>query len=179
MKTSNNKISGLSQDLIPLFRPERLKYVRNNKPKKYCVFCSAAKSRKSFKSLCVYKSEFSMVLLNKYPYNAGHILIIPKSHKERLSELSELQYLDLMKTLRLSEIIITKLYNPSGINIGLNQGAAAGAGIPEHLHFHLIPRWRGDLNFFPLVAKSKVIVENLEESYLKISKAFAQQKADE
>jgi ATP adenylyltransferase len=177
MKTKSSKLSGLSQELVPLFRPERSKYVRNNKVEKDCVFCSAARSKKSFKSLCVFKTKYSIILLNKYPYNAGHILIVPKNHKEKLSDLSETEYLDLMNTLRVSEVIINKIYNPSGINIGLNQGAAAGAGIPDHLHFHLIPRWRGDLNFFPLVAKSKVIIETLEESYLKILAAFTKYKS--
>jgi ATP adenylyltransferase len=113
-----------------------------------------------------------MVVLNKYPYNAGHILILPLEHVGTLSSFRPEQYLDLMQTLRLAESVISEVYQPSGINIGLNQGAAAGAGIPDHLHFHLIPRWRGDLNFFPLVAKSKVIIEDLKESYQKILKGF-------
>jgi ATP adenylyltransferase len=113
-----------------------------------------------------------MVILNKYPYNAGHILVLPLRHVGTLSSLTSEQYLDLMQTLRLAESVISKVYQPSGVNIGLNQGAAAGAGIPDHLHFHLIPRWKGDLNFFPLVAKSKVIIEDLEESYHKILKGF-------
>lgn len=164
--------SGLSSELIPLFRPARSKYVKNKKVLKTCVFCAASKAKVSLKSLCVFKSQHSMVVLNKFPYNSGHILILPQAHIGSLSLLGPDPYLDLMMLLKLSEKVISKIYQPSGINIGLNQGAAAGAGIPDHLHFHLIPRWNGDLNFFPIVAKTKVIIEDLSESYQKLSQAF-------
>lgn len=158
-----------------LFRPKRSRYVRGiAKDKKTCVFCEAAKNRPSAKTLCLYKTEHSMVVLNKYPYNTGHLLVLPKRHEGRLFELSEDEYRDLHLTLRIACAVIEKTYNPAGFNVGLNHGRAAGAGLPEHLHFHIIPRWEGDLNFFPLVTDTKVVIETLEKSYKRLSTCFKQ-----
>jgi len=164
--------SGLSAELTPLFRPKRSRYVKSSKVSKNCIFCPATKEKASLKNLCVYQSEHSMVLLNKYPYNAGHLLILPTAHIASLSEFSAPEYQEFMLTLKLAASVIGKIYRPSGINIGLNQGAAAGAGIPDHLHFHLIPRWKGDLNFFPLISKAKIIIEETEETYKKVLAGF-------
>lgn len=166
-------IGGLSGELTPLYRPARLKYVRRMLPDKGCVFCQAASSGVRLASLCVYQSEHSMVVLNKYPYNSGHILVLPKMHIGKISELSNNVYLDLMLTLKLATSVLETCYRPSGLNLGLNQGAAAGAGIPDHLHFHVIPRWSGDLNFFPLTAKSKVVIEELQTTYKKLKSGFS------
>lgn len=169
---SSFPIDGLSSSLSLLFKPERAQYVKKSKVGP-CVFCQAArKNELSFSTLCVYKSPKSLVLLNKFPYNSGHILILPKAHKAQLNELTLEEYQDLCAVLRLGEQVLQDVYKPQGMNIGLNLGAAAGAGIPDHLHFHLIPRWRGDLNFFPLVGKSKVLIETLEDTYKKLKTAF-------
>jgi ATP adenylyltransferase len=156
-----------------LFRPKRSNYVRGIKNSKTrCVFCEAAKNKPSFKTLCVFKSEHSMVILNKFPYNSGHLLVLPQRHEGNLFELSQEEYLDLNETLKLASQAITKIYEPAGFNIGLNHGRAAGAGLPDHLHFHVIPRWEGDLNFFPLVTDTKVVIEDLKQSYKKLSQYF-------
>lgn len=148
-----------------LFRPERLEYVRKMIPDQGCVFCHAAKADASLETLCLYKSASSMVILNKYPYNSGHLLVLPKRHCGHLLKLSESEYLDLQQTLRLAFAAMEKAYMPGGINMGFNHGSVAGAGIPEHIHYHLIPRWAGDLNFFPLIADTKVVVETLAQSF--------------
>jgi len=148
-----------------LFRPDRFKYVRKLIQPEGCVFCNAATKEKSFETLCVYKSKYSMVVLNKFPYNSGHLLIIPLIHEGNLLALAKESHYDLQDTLRLAMQALQDVYQPAGINIGLNQGAVAGAGIPQHLHYHLIPRWAGDLNFFPLIAETKVVVESLEQTY--------------
>jgi ATP adenylyltransferase len=106
-----------------------------------------------------------MVLLNKYPYNSGHLLIIPLRHIGELLSLSDEEYNDLMKVVKLATKAMTHIYKPSAMNLGMNHGAMAGAGIPDHLHFHIIPRWSGDLNFFPLIAGTKVVIETLEQTY--------------
>lgn len=144
----------LGEDLWPferdiLVRPDRLKYVRKLVKPKGCVFCVAAKAKPSIKTLAVWQTSLSMVVLNKYPYNGGHVLVIPRRHVGDLTALSEEEYLDLMKLVRVTVRVLQKVYDCEGLNIGLNHGAAAGAGIPEHLHFHVIPRWAGDVNFFP------------------------------
>lgn len=148
-----------------LFRPDRYSYVRKIDRPLGCVFCSAAEKGVGFESLCVYQSEHSMIVLNKYPYNSGHVLVLPKQHIAKITDLSADQYTDLMDTLKKAVAAVEAVYAPVGLNLGLNQGAVAGAGIPDHLHFHAIPRWAGDLNFFPLVAETKVVVESLESSF--------------
>lgn len=155
-----------------LFKPERSKYVRKVNAPKGCVFCKAASEKPSFETLCVFQSDHSMVVINKYPYNSGHILVIPKGHKGDFSELSEVEYMDLHLLLKASVAALKKIYKPQGLNIGLNMGAAAGAGLPSHLHYHVIPRWSGDLNFFPLVADTKVVIETLNMTYNKLKRVL-------
>ena len=171
----------IDQDIWPLerdvlFRPDRMKYVRRLLPVTGCVFCRAQNEEPSFETLCVYKSEHSMVLLNKFPYNSGHVLVLPQKHCGDILQLSDSEYQDLMLLVRETMRALTEVYQPGGINQGLNHGAVAGAGIPEHLHFHVIPRWSGDLNFFPLIAETKVMVESLEQTYEKLSHYFKSQK---
>lgn len=159
-----------------LFRPDRLKYVRKLIKEDGCVFCSANHKTPSFETLCVYQTEYSMILLNKFPYNSGHLLIIPREHVGDLLELEQDAYQDLQNTVRLAMKALRDLYQPGGMNLGLNHGAVAGAGIPEHLHYHLIPRWFGDLNFFPLIAETKTMVESLEQTFTKLTQYFGGKK---
>lgn len=173
----SNLAKDIEKDIWPqerdlLFRPDRYKYVRKLIAPKTCVFCDASKGKVSLSTLKVYESQYSMVVLNKYPYNNGHLLVLPKDHGGNLLELAPEVYIDLMNVLRLATKIIYRLYQCSGMNIGLNHGKVAGAGIPEHLHWHLIPRWSGDVNFFPLIAETKVVIETLPQSYKKISAEF-------
>ncbi|MFP5519342.1 MAG: HIT family protein [Bdellovibrionia bacterium] len=155
-----------------LCRPDRMKYVRRLIPVEGCVFCRAAENNVQLETLCVHQTSHSMVVLNKFPYNSGHVLVIPKRHCGDLTELSSEEYLDLMDLLKMTMAALKDIYKPGGLNVGLNQGAVAGAGIPEHLHFHVIPRWAGDLNFFPLIAETKVLVESLEQTFEKIHLYF-------
>lgn len=155
-----------------LFRPDRFKYVRKLIKPDGCVFCGAAAKKPSFERLCVHQSAHSMVVINKFPYNSGHLLVLPKRHCGHLLELEADEYGDLMQTLRLAFAAIEELYRPAGLNVGLNHGAVAGAGIPEHLHFHLVPRWAGDLNFFPLIAETKVVIETLEQTWERFRSHF-------
>ncbi|MBL7557532.1 MAG: HIT domain-containing protein [Bdellovibrionaceae bacterium] len=147
-----------------LFKPARYKYIRKQEVVKGCVFCNSSKSI-SMETLCVYKSDYSMIVLNKFPYNSGHLLVLPQGHGGDLLKLSSDQYADLMATLKLACQAVTDIYAPAAFNLGMNHGSSAGAGIPEHLHFHVIPRWAGDLNFFPLIAQTKVVIETLEQTY--------------
>ena len=155
-----------------LFRPDRMKYVRKLIKPVGCVFCNAAKKEASIESLCVYKSDHSMVVLNKFPYNSGHVLVLPQRHCGDLLKLSDAEFSDLQSLIRHGMKAMSQIYSPGGIYLGLNHGAVAGAGIPEHLHYHLIPRWAGDVNFFPLIAETKVLVESLEQTYEKFLEYF-------
>lgn len=170
-----SEIWPLERDI--LFRPDRLKYVRKLVKPEGCVFCRAAKEKPSFDTLCIYRTEFSMIVLNKYPYNSGHVLVIPLRHVGDLTELSEAEYTDLHWLLREAELALRHSYQPAGFNIGLNLGAVAGAGIPEHIHYHVIPRWSGDLNFFPLIAETKTVIESLESTFDRLIAYFKDKAA--
>jgi len=148
-----------------LFRPDRFKYVRKLIHPEGCVFCTAAKAKLGFDTLCIYKSQHSMIVLNKFPYNSGHLLVIPQNHEGDMLKLPDAEFKDLHQTLRLAIEALRQVYQPGGMNVGLNLGSVAGAGIPDHLHYHVIPRWSGDLNFFPLVAETKTVIESLEMTF--------------
>ncbi len=150
----------LGEDIWPMerdvfFRPDRLKYVRKMIKPKGCVFCHAAKAPVSFETLCLHKTKYSQVVVNKFPYNSGHVLVLPLRHCGDMLDLSKEEYADLTALVRDSMEALKEVYAPGGMNLGLNHGAVAGAGIPDHLHFHLVPRWGGDLNFFPLIGGDK------------------------
>lgn len=166
----NSEVWPLERDV--LFRPDRYKYVRKIIKPDGCVFCRASKEAPAFETLCVYKTKHSMILLNKYPYNSGHLLVLPLRHCGDLLKLSDEEFTDLQNCIRKAMKALNDEYQPGGINLGLNHGATAGAGIPEHLHYHLIPRWAGDLNFFPLIAETKVLVESLEQTYERLLEYF-------
>lgn len=158
-----------------MFRPERYKYVRKIVKPKGCVFCGCAAKTESVESLTLVKTTHSMVVMNKFPYNNGHLLVIPLRHCGHVGDLSGAEYTDLMVLLRKAMMVLEKVYGCEGMNVGLNHGSVAGAGIPEHLHWHVIPRWFGDSNFFPLIAETKVVVETLEDSYHRIKKAWQEE----
>jgi len=155
-----------------LARPDRWKYVRKMFPDKGCVFCTASANPKGQLSLKLYESAAAMVVMNKYPYNSGHLMVLPKRHTGNLLDLSESEFRETQDLIRLTVCILAKEYQPSGFNIGLNHGAVAGAGIPDHLHWHIIPRWAGDTNFFPLIAETKVLPETVEQSFSRLAPHF-------
>ena len=157
-----------------LERPARRAYVRKKGPSKDCVFCEAAGGRPSAKNLVLFKGPQTLVIVNKYPYNSGHLLVLPRRHIASLEELSLDEYQVLMKVFRSSLQILSKVYQPEGVNAGLNLGSAAGAGVPGHLHWHIVPRWKGDTNFFPLIAETKLVVETAAQSYKRLKSAFSQ-----
>lgn len=151
-----------------LFRPDRMKYVRKLVVDDGCVFCLSASRPEDFETLCVYKTNFSQIVLNKYPYNNGHLLVLPLRHVGKMWEMTADEKKDLFEVVDFGFEILHQVYNPNGINMGMNHGLSSGAGIPDHLHVHIIPRWSGDVNFFPLIAETKVVIESLDQSYSKI-----------
>ncbi len=153
-------------------RPERLKYVRKLIKNDGCVFCRARDLGPSLESLCVYKNEHAMVVLNKYPYNSGHVMVLPARHCGDLTELSSVEWSAVHGLLLETVKAVQASYDIAGLNMGLNMGSVAGAGLPDHLHWHIVPRWSGDTNFFPLIAETKVVSESLEDVYAKYLRYF-------
>jgi ATP adenylyltransferase len=137
-----------------------------------CVLCEMAVSAPDKNNLVLFHSEHSFAVMNKYPYNNGHIMVVPKKHVDSFTLLSEAEYTDLHSLLKKAVSVIYKTYNPQGCNIGMNMGRAAGAGIDKHLHFHIVPRWNGDTNFMPVLSEIKIISEHLFTSYDLLIKNF-------
>ena len=154
-------------------RPDRFRYLRRAITKDTsCVFCTARDKGPSLETLCLYKDESVLVILNKYPYNTGHIMILPAKHCGDIDDLTDEEYTSISLMLRKSIKIVRKVYNCQGLNVGLNHGKVAGAGIPDHLHWHVIPRWNGDTNFFPIIAETKVLPETVEQTYARYQGEF-------
>jgi len=152
-----------------IWAPWRIKYITSEK-KKVCIFCKAYKEKKDKKNLVIFRSDYSFVLFNKFPYNNGHILIAPYRHIANFEELNDSEVYDLHKLLVKMICVFKKAIKPQGFNIGVNLGKVSGAGIEDHLHMHLVPRWMGDTNFMPVISDTKIISQSLEDLYIKIKK---------
>ncbi len=177
-KVKSNCLSlNLDEQIWPLennvmCRPDRIKYVRRLVQPKDCVFCVAQQKRPSPKSLLLFENKYAMAILNRYPYNTGHLLVLPVRHVGEMSKMKVSEYRAVMDLLRKSVEILQMEYKCEGLNVGINLGRVAGAGIPEHLHIHVIPRWYGDTNFFPLIAQTKTVVETIEQTYKRLLPYF-------
>ncbi|HEY7307258.1 MAG TPA: HIT domain-containing protein [Bryobacteraceae bacterium] len=137
-----------------------------------CIFCIAAAGTADEENLVVYRGPATFAILNKYPYTSGHLMIAPYEHVSRLSRAREDSVAEMMRVARWAESILEDLYCADGLNIGINLGEAAGAGIKEHIHLHVLPRWTGDANFMTSVGATRVLPEALEETYAKLKHAF-------
>ncbi len=153
-----------------LWAPWRVKYVTGKKKKK-CVFCEAAKSPKS--QHVIFKTKYSLVVLNIYPYNNGHVMVAPLRHIGDVSSLTEQEAMDMFRAVKKIKKILDKVMKAHGYNIGMNQGGVSGAGIPGHLHLHIVPRWLGDTNFMPTIFSTRVISQSLKELQKKLIDAYA------
>ncbi len=129
----------------------------------------AIESDNDRENLVVYKFDKTIVMLNKYPYNNGHILILPKREVNDILLLDDDEYLEINKVIKVCIKAVLNVYNPHGYNLGVNSGTAAGAGVPSHLHYHIVPRWNGDSNFMPVIADIKVVSESLYDSREKLN----------
>ena len=157
-----------------LWAPWRYSYVtkaskQNNRDRK-CIFCEAPR-KSDEESLIVYRSTHSYIIMNLYPYNTGHVMVVPFRHVASIEELSDEELLDLMRTTKIALKIIRMAYNPDGFNIGVNIGRVAGAGIEDHVHIHVVPRWNGDTNFMPVIAGVKVIPQDIRSSFKMLREA--------
>jgi len=149
-----------------LYAPWRHSYIpRDGAKKKECPFCAARETHNDEESFVLQRTEHSIIMLNKYPYNGGHILIVPHQHVAALDLLSPEVRSDLMEQVSRAACIVTEVLHCNGINIGINIGDACGGSIPEHIHIHVLPRWKGDTGFLPTLAHTKTISTNLREEY--------------
>lgn len=137
-----------------------------------CIFCEIPEENRDEKNYILYRGEFCFVILNTYPYNNGHIMIAPYSHVKNLEELNKDTINELMSLCQKSIFILKEKMNPQGFNIGVNIGKVAGAGILEHVHLHIVPRWQGDTNFMPVILDTKVIPEYLSKTYYLLKPNF-------
>ena len=155
-----------------LWAPWRMAYVEQEAKEEGCILCQKARESDARQALVLAHTEHTVVLLNKYPYNNGHLLLAPRRHERNLSDLSPQEYADFSESLRRSVGIVREALNPGGINLGMNLGKCAGAGIDDHLHWHVVPRWEGDTNFMPVSAEVRVMPQHLLDSYDRLAPFF-------
>ncbi|MBN1153915.1 HIT domain-containing protein [candidate division KSB1 bacterium] len=154
-----------------LWAPWRIDYILQPKGDG-CIFCDKPAEHDDQANLIPFRGETCYVIMNYYPYNNGHVMVVPYRHTSDLTSLSQDEYLEMMNLVSKSIQVINKALNPHGFNIGMNLGSVAGAGVKDHLHFHVVPRWNGDMNFMPVVGHTKVISEALEETCKKLKRYY-------
>ena len=154
-----------------LWAPWRMSYIEGSKSEG-CIFCTSTDAASLRSSLILGTSQQSRVMLNKYPYNNGHLLIAPHRHTAQLTELPEAEFQDLMALLRRAVAIVNAAFRPQGVNVGMNLGVCAGAGVADHLHWHVVPRWMGDTNFMPVVGSVRVMPQHLFDCYDRLRPYF-------
>jgi ATP adenylyltransferase len=155
-----------------LYASWRHAYVTRSSEDDPCVFCMAQESAEAG-ALIVHEGRTAYVILNLFPYNSGHLMVVPRRHVARLADLTQDELVEMAELTRAAEQALTEVYRPQGINVGMNLGRPAGAGVADHLHTHLVPRWTGDTNFMTVVADVRVLPEELEQSAARLRPAFA------
>jgi ATP adenylyltransferase len=156
-----------------LWAPWRLEYIKSTQDdNQECIFCVKPKETDDESNLIVFRSNQSFVIMNKFPYNNGHLMVVPYLHESDLTKFEDVVLLDMQHLLQLSLQALKETMNPHGFNIGVNLGRTAGAGIVDHLHYHIVPRWNGDTNYMPVVSGTKVVSEALVDSWQKLSTSF-------
>jgi ATP adenylyltransferase len=154
-----------------LWAPWRMDYILKKKQKE-CIFCKKPMERKDRVNLILHQSRHTFVIMNRFPYNNGHMMVVPKRHCPDLERLDDRELQDLFSSLRTSIRILKEELHPDGFNIGMNIGKVGGAGVDGHVHFHIVPRWIGDTNFMPVLDDTKIIPEYIEQTYQRLYSAF-------
>lgn len=154
-----------------LWAPWRLEFITGDRPSG-CIFCRFPAEDRDRENLVLGRSDHAFVILNKFPYNNGHLMVVPRAHVASLDRLEDEAFEDLQRTLRLSIRVLSEFCSPEGLNVGMNLGRCAGAGIADHLHWHVVPRWVGDVNFMPVLAETRVVPEHLDRTWERLRPAF-------
>ena len=155
-----------------LFTPWRYAFVSSAHAVSACLFCEAAKSSDDERTFIVHRDKHCYVILNAYPYTSGHVMVVPYQHVDQLQSLSFEAAQEMMQLTRKLEGVLRDLYHPEGLNLGMNLGKAAGAGIAGHIHMHVLPRWTADANFMSVIGETRVLPEELATTYRRIRERF-------
>lgn len=157
-----------------LWTPWRMAYIENNKPEEGCVFCNRPSQTDGPENLIVARGQRAYVILNLFPYTSGHLMIVPYAHQSSLELLDVATRTEMMELLSHAVEVLRSVYHPQGFNLGANIGELAGAGIAEHVHLHVVPRWAGDTNFMTALGDTRVIPESLEHTYHRVREGWEQ-----
>ena len=155
-----------------LWAPWRMKYVQSHEPITHCIFCQVQVQTDDEKNLLIFRGQYSFVILNRFPYTSGHLLVVANLHRPTLEDLNAPARSEMMELATRGMVVLRKVYHPSAFNFGANIGEAAGAGIAEHVHLHVVPRWSGDTSFMSALADIRVLPEELDETYRRLSAAW-------
>ena len=156
-----------------LWTPWRYRYIADPTKDEGCVFCAALAAKDDAKTLIVFRGHKNFIILNRYPYTSGHVMVVPYVHSADLSACDSDTTAEMMTLAQRSQAALEKTYHPQGYNLGMNLGRAAGAGVTGHLHMHVLPRWSGDSNFMTVVGETRVEPEDLDTTYEKLRKTLA------
>jgi ATP adenylyltransferase len=155
-----------------IWSPWRYKYIASADRADGCVFCRARDEQKDQDYYVVHRARLNFVILNLFPYTSGHLMIVPYEHAASLVSVDEATTAEMMELAKRAQSALDDLYHPDGFNIGMNLGRSAGAGIADHLHLHVVPRWTGDANFVSVVGETRVLPEEIATTYGKLKKRF-------
>lgn len=155
-----------------LWAPWRIKFIQRTEREQGCIFCNALEKTDSLDNLIVYRGERIFVILNRYPYTSGHVMVVPRMHVPSYADLDKDTRCDLMEGITVATKVISAVYRADGFNVGANIGSAAGAGVTGHVHFHVVPRWNGDANYMSTVGEVRVIPESLEDTYRRLKEKW-------
>ena len=150
-----------------------MEYIENSTREDGCIFCDAQEKEDSAENLIAFRGERSYVILNRYPYTSGHLMVVPFDHKANFEELDPPTRAEMIELTTQCMTVLRKIYNPEAFNMGANIGEAAGAGIKEHRHIHIVQRWAGDTNFMSAVGETRVLPESLESTYERVKNGFS------
>jgi len=156
-----------------LWAPWRIHYIRHTEGSDECIFCAKPKENKDEENLILVRGELSFAIMNRFPYNNGHIMVAPFRHIPSIEGLREEEMIELVNMTKKAVIALKKALSPQGFNLGMNLGKIAGAGYAGHIHVHIVPRWQGDTNFMPVIGDVKVISESLRNTYKKLKTYFS------
>jgi ATP adenylyltransferase len=155
-----------------VWAPWRMEYVGSDQAREGCIFCPGDDRTQDEKKLILYRGEWSIVLMNRFPYTNGHLLIAPLRHISSFDSLSPDEKLDLLNMVERSVSVLKEVMDPAGFNIGMNLGRVAGAGVEDHMHFHIVPRWSGDTNYMTVFGEVRIIPEHIRATYEKLLPFF-------
>ncbi len=163
-----------AEGIQKLWAPWRMKYIDgiDNNDNGGCIFCDKIQENDDKNNYILYRGKACYIIMNIFPYNNGHLMIVPYQHTCEMEDLGDETQLEMMKTVELVIAAFKSTMRPDGFNVGMNLGRTAGAGIADHLHIHVVPRWNGDTNFMPIIGCTKVISESLEDTYEKLYQAI-------